>query len=100
MENIKSISKRADLDQRIKILDQETFSSDDVIQEFLQRADEENLSDSQAIKLINYMNSSDFFTELEAYHFYLYDRSKLSKWKEVLNHVYLRSISPLCMAQR
>lgn len=97
MDNIRFISKRTDFDERMKVLDQEALSLNNITQDFLRRADNDDLSDDQAIKLIDYMNSSDFFAELEAYHFYLYDPLNISKWNDVLCHIYSRSISPIQM---
>jgi hypothetical protein len=61
---------------------------------FLQRAQQERISDRQAIKLLNYLNSWDSFKELESFWFWYYDPRNPKQWYKILDHIYKRNITP------
>jgi hypothetical protein len=85
---------KGDANERVKILQDEVLSMTAIDQIFLKRAQKERISDDQAIKLLNYLNSWDSFEELESFWFWYYDPRNPKQWYKILNHIYKRSITP------
>jgi len=93
MKDIRQISNRVSIAERVRIIGDRTFSVAEIADNFLQRANQERIADRKVIKLLDFMLSFEAFSELESYFFYLYDPNDLSIWNEILDHVYARSIT-------
>lgn len=82
-----------DIFKRAKILENCEFPIIKIIDQFLRRANSEVIDDEQAICLIDFLVSFECFEDLEHYYFYYYDPNSLEIWKEILDHIYKRSIT-------
>lgn len=94
MKDLRTIAQTAWIQERERILKDEVLSIAQIADKLLKRANDEKISDTQALNLINYLRSFEAFQELEGYHFYLYDPEDPEIWNEILDHIYKRSITP------